>query len=206
MFDQYLNKDSLLSVVPVYDFDVSDLISADSYNETKILERFQLYDKKSQGLLIKCAIHIAVIGSGNRTFGKIRDGKDVLDISDIFTNLKIPYNKGMNEKYDPDTLSPRRLVRLLRFHIQEFITKSKRPSYLWTKYAPKDMPFDQCFPGAEHLVTDPIQAGQLLTVYGNIDTRLNTRFTERLTRVFIARGIWNKELDDVYRSGKSKPK
>jgi len=187
---QYLGSVDLLKVIPLVEVHVDDLISADSYNETELLAKFNLLDKGAKELLIKCAIHISIIGSGNKTYGSIRHGNEVLEIKSIFAKYGIVYNKNINEKYEKNQLSARRLVRLLRFHIQQFIKQSKRPSYLWLKYSDRDPDMmDICFPGGEHLVENIKQAEYLLNTYKNLDAILNTKFKQRLERVYIARGI-----------------
>jgi len=134
---QYLNKDILLNGVNFIDFPSSDLISTDTYNEEDILNNFTKINKQGQILLLKATIHIGIIGSGNKTFGAIRNDNQVLQIEDIFKKYDILYNKKINEKYDKGSLSARRLVRLLRYHIQQFIRNTKRPSYLYLKYSKK---------------------------------------------------------------------
>jgi len=188
---QYLDKEQLLTDISYYDTKTDDLISADSYNEELIMNKFNSYDKEIQELLLKCAIHISIIGAGNRTYGSIRDkNNNVIEIKQIFSKYNILYNKNINEKYSKDILSARRLTRLLRFHIQKFILINKRPSYLWLKYSNhnKEM-VEICFPGGEHLVDTKEQAIYLLETYKYLDSCLNTKFEKRLERVFIARKI-----------------
>jgi len=189
---QYLNKDILLSSVKFNDISTDSLISADTYNETKILENFLKNDIDAQKLLLKCAIHISIIGSGNKTYGSIRDDNDnVYNIKDIFQKYNVVYNKSIGEKYDDYTLSARRLVRLFRYQIQEFIIREKRPSYLWLKYSDKNIDKIQiCYPGAEHLIINKDDAYYLLGCYQKIDLLMKTEFVKRLYRVFIARGIF----------------
>jgi len=189
---QYLDRDNLLKSLPTVSVKLDDLISADSYNEEEIMLNLNKIDDEGKALLLKCAIHISIIGSGNRTFGSIRDkdGK-VLEIKTIFDKYKIIHNKNINEKYDKAALSARRLVRLFRFHIQKFIVETGKPSYLWQKYSEKKtemIPY--CFAGAEHLVETVEQANYLIQAYKEIDTRLNTKFVQRLERVLIARRIY----------------
>jgi len=192
---QYLDEKTLVASIFSYPVSNDDLISADSYNEEEIVKKFNTIDKLGQELLLKCAIHIAIIGSGNKTFGSIRnkDG-EVIEIKNIFNKYIINYNKNQNEKYDKNTLSARRLVRLLRFHIKKFINENNRPSYLWLKYSSreKDM-MSICFPGGEHLVENEQQAIYLLETYKGIDLSLKTQFCKRLERIFIARRILRPE-------------
>jgi len=191
MQGQYLDKPQLMGGIEYGKISVDDLISADSYNEQLIMDQFNKFDIEVRLLLLKCAIHISIIGAGNKTFGSIRvSDNDVQKIEDIFSKYKIKFNKNSQEKYGKDELSARRLVRLLRFHIQKFIIENKRPSYLWIKYSNKDQDkIGVCFPGAEHLVTVKEEAEYLLNVYKNVDNIFKTKFIDRLKRVYIARGI-----------------
>jgi len=120
---------------------------------------------------------------------EIQNG-NVVDIIVIFKRLGILFNKNINEKYDSEFISSRRLIRLLRYHIKTFIEKTGRPSYLWFKYSDKnESKMNICFPGGEHLIETQEDAIYLLNTYSNLDTRQSTKFVERLTRVFIARNI-----------------
>jgi len=191
MENQYLDKEILNKAIEFNDITADSLISADNYNESKILNNFLKFNKDDQKLLLKCAIHTSVIGYGNRSYGAIRDdNNNVLNISDIYNRLSIQYNRNLNEKYEDDTLSLRRLIRLLRFQIQNFIITQNRPSFLWMKYSDKNLnKIAFCFPGAEHLIDNREDALYLMTAYGNVDKLLNTRFVPRLCRVFIAKGL-----------------
>jgi len=188
---QYLNKETLLKSIEYKSTLVAeDLITADSYNEDEIMKNYNSLDPEGKELLFRVAVHISIVGAGNRTFGSVRYSDKVYEIKDIFNKYKILYNKNQNEKYLKDSLSARRLVRLLRFHIQKFIIDTNRPSYLWSKYSANDVAMiPYCFPGAEHLVETEEQAKYLMNTYMNLDIALGTKFQKRLERVFIARKI-----------------
>jgi len=189
---QYLEKEQLIKSVNInIQIKVDDLITADSYNEEEIINSFNSIDSDGRELLLKAAIHIAVIGSGNRTYGAIRDkNNNVIEIKDLFNKYKILYNKNTGEKYQKNSLSARRLVRLLRFHIQKFIVETGKPSYLWLKYSDKNLKMiPYCFPGGEHIVETEEEAKYLFNTYAALDLALNTKFQKRLERVFIARRI-----------------
>jgi len=101
----------------------------------------------------------------------------VFEIKDIFSKYNIVFNRNINEKYDKDTLSARRLVRLLRYHIQNFILKTNRPSYLWLKYSDKNkLMIPICFPGGEHLVENEEQAIYMLNTYKMLDINFKNKF------------------------------
>jgi len=190
--NRYLDKETLLSNIEYKDIGSNDLISADSYNEDEIMNKYNSIDKDGQELLLKAAIHISIIGYGNRTYGMIRDkNNNILEIKDVFDKYHICYNRNISEKYDTDTLSARRLIRLLRYHIQKFIIETKRPSFLWIKYSDRnEKMMSICFPGGEHLVETQEEALYLYNTYKNIDSLMNSKFHTRLERIYIARRIF----------------
>jgi len=168
-----------------------DIISRDTYNETKLLTNFKKYDNDQQILILKCAIQISVIGSGNKTFGFIKINDKIIEITTIFDKLNIVYGKRENEKYNDDLITARRIVRLLRFHIQQFVIQNNRPSYLWTKYSMQDksmIPY--CFPGAEHLIENKEHGIYLYNTYKKLDDKLGTKFCDRLKRTYLARNLF----------------
>jgi len=190
---QYLKEDILLKEIPKIKISISDLGSTDTYHEEKILKKYLSIDKEGQILVYKSAIQLAIIGYGNKNYGFIRiNEKEIMNLVDIFKKYNIKYLEKINSKYTDDDLSVRRLLRLFRCQVQNFIVENNRPSYLWLKYGNKvnnDKYRSICFPGGEHLVNNPDEAAFLLETYGNLDTQLSTKFRQRLQRVFIARGI-----------------
>jgi len=148
--------------------------------------------------LQQCAIHIAIIGSGNRTYGSIRlkDGS-VVDIIDVFKKHQILCNNERNALLLKDTLTPRRLVRFYRYCTHIFIEKNNRPSYLWFKYSDHNEKYKNvCYPGAEHMVETKEEYEYIYNTYKNLDKIHGTSFCIRMQRVGIARGLitWQHEL------------
>jgi len=116
--------------------------------------------------------------------------KNVINLVDLFKKYQIKFQETQNAKYKNEELSARRLLRLFRFQIRDFIQLNKRPSYLYLKYSSKDLKYvNICFPGGEHLVKNQDEAIYLLNTYSNLDKIMNTKFVQRLQRVFIARGV-----------------
>ena len=187
---QYLDSAMLLDAFPTFEIKVEDLGSSDSYHERKIIDRILLMPKNEIRLLMKAAVQISIIGSGNRNFGFIRDDDQVIQIKDLFKRLNIAHENVQNSKLKEDDLTARRLVRLFRCQIQIFIKQTGRPSYLWFKYSKRDPTMiSYCFPGAEHLITEPNQIEYLYETYRKLDEQHGTQFQLRLQRVFIARGL-----------------
>lgn len=190
---QYLEKSDLMEASTGLSVNVQDLISADSYDETKLLQKFNSYDDNKKLLLFRAAVQIAIVGAGNHNYGAIRDANgNVKNLTEIFSECGVHHNMKVNEKYKDDDFSVRRLTRFFRFQISEFIKRNSRPSYLWRKYSDHNPDFAHiCFPGAEHLVETKQEVEYLMNVYKNLDGKLNTNFIIRLQRVFIARGLMN---------------
>jgi hypothetical protein len=193
---QYLNKEILLNNIPNIHVTKDDLGSTDTYHEDKILKKYLSLSKDGQELVYKAAIQMSVIGFGNKNYGFIRlNEKDIITLIDLFKKYNIKYNEKLNSKYTDDELSARRLIRLFRYQIQKFIIENKKPSFLWNKYANKTNQeyISICFPGGEHVLETIDQAEFLLNTYGALDQQMNTKFRERLKRVFIARKILSPE-------------
>jgi len=191
-FNNILTEKILVNEINVKDFDINDLISSDNYNETKILKKLKSYNDETLQLLYKCTLQMAIIGYGRKNYGSIRVNDKVMTVVEIFDRLKIKYNENQNSLYNDDDLSARRLLRIFRYQIQNYIETHRRPSFLWFKYSDKSVKeyYKFCFPGGEHLVENIEQANFMMKTYGNVDNRLGTKFCDRLTRVFIAMGIY----------------
>jgi len=187
-FIPYLRSDELftrLNVVPI-----DDLISIDSYNETAILNKVLTYSPEEQKILYQISLQVAIIGVGNRNYGKIKINGEVVDMITILKKMQLSYNKNQNSLYKEDELSPRRLTRLFRAHISDYIQKTKRPSYLWFKYSNKDQKYVSiCFPGGEYLDLTKEEYKYLYELYSNVDARLNTTFKTRIERIALVRGF-----------------
>jgi len=189
---QYKTKEQLLKDLPneIIDFPVTDLIKTDTYHEQKLIETFKLYKPDIQKQLMKCAIHIALIGAGRKNYGKIVDNGIEQNINDIFKQTKIRHENDQNTKLNENELTARRLVRLLRYQIQKYIITKNEKSYLFTKYSNHDENFRTiCFPGAEHLIMTKKEADFLLQTYNKLDETLGTKFCQRLKLIFQAREI-----------------
>jgi len=195
--DNYLDFDRLTKELPIRDVNINDLVSADSYNETKILKKMETIEEPDKILLCKAAIQMAIVGYGKKNYGAIRlNNKEILPLKTLFERFKIRHMDKNDALYAEDELSARRLIRLHRYNIQNFIKEQKKPSYLWTKYSIKKPEFSHCcFPGAEHLIENQDEALYLLDTYKNLDLRMNTKFCVRIQRVFIARNVFKP--DDI---------
>jgi len=139
-----------------------------------------------------CAIQMAVIGYGNKLFGEFKVGEETHKIVNIFKENGIKSDLVKSAKLEVDDLTPRRLIRFFRYHIRDFIVQTNRNSYLWRKYSDRDDEFKNIHPGMEHYLNpkeNDVLAAYLLKTYMNMDKRNDTLISERIIRVFEARGF-----------------
>jgi len=194
--NSFFTEEQLNQYAPYGNYQITSLISADSYDEEAILKSINDLGLEAAKLLQQCALQIAIIGAGNKSFGAIRlDNEDVIPLINIFRKYNIRYENIINSKLDKGELTPRRLMRFYRHCTKAFIQRNNRPSYLWLKYSDHNQEFrDICFPGAEHLVTTKQEYNYLCEVYKCVDQRLGTSFHIRLQRVGIARGLYDPSI------------
>ena len=188
---KYLTKAELIEIESVVKgIKDGDLISSASYDESEILKKLNTFSADELLKLGKCTIHVAIIGAGGKNFGKIMHDGEILEISDIFDEFDIKYSMDIDEKYEVDTLTARRLVRVFRFATKRYIEEKKIESYLWKKYSTKNKKYISiCFPGSEHFIEKEDEVKYLLSTYEKMDETLNTKFVERMKRVFDARNV-----------------
>jgi len=202
---QYLDDTELKLSLPIYDIKVDDLGATDTYNETKIVAKIKELGDANIKLLYKAALQIAIIGSGNKNYGFVRDDSgNIVTLDAIFKKCNVLYLNDQNAKLKDDTLTARRLTRVYRYHIQRFIRDTGKTSYLFNKYGDKIIATKDthlitiCFPGAEHMIKTKEEIEYLILTYKNLDEamvvnkrQLNFSFSERIRRVLIARNLIN---------------
>jgi len=185
---QYLSERELSAELGDSQSNHINLISQDSYDDREVLKSV----KKSgmTGELLACTIQIAVVGFGNKSFGKVIYKSHELDVKTIFDKCHVSYKNTLNSKLQPGDLTPRRLIRLFRYQIQSYIQKTGKQSYLSKKYYRGDEKNSYIiFPGAESVITNESDAKELILAYTELDKRLNTAICERIKRVFTARSV-----------------
>lgn len=176
-----------------YDFSNFKLVVTDTYDESEVAKTIDSIGKEICGII---AIQLAIVGLGNKNYGKIIYQDDVIDLEEFFVKNNIIYKSLLGTQLEPGTLTPRRLIRFYRFLVREFITKTNKPSYLFKKYCPiQDLKFTNViYPGFEHIATpetDIENATLLLQTYMILDSRQvpQTSISERIKRVLLARGF-----------------
>jgi hypothetical protein len=164
------------------------LNTTSTYDEKVMLERIKTIEKPER--LMYVAIQLSLVGWSGDNLGIVTlEGEDVL-IKELFDELGFKYSNPQGAKLSESDVTPSRLVRLFRFHIHDFIRRSKEESFLYKKYCYDDeISPTVIFPGAEHMIKSKEDCRVLLETYMNMDASLGSRFTERCRRVFKARGI-----------------
>jgi hypothetical protein len=192
----FYEEKELLQELVTREVTIDELGRTDTYDEKKLLEKIKKLSAEETVLLYKIALQVAIVGAGNKNYGYvIVDGKEV-DLVALFSRFNIKYGNQENTKLNSDDFTPRRIVRIFRYHIRKFIETTGKQSYLWAKYADKHNKRNSniCFPGAEYLVKSREEALFLLNTYKNVDDMHKTQFSKKMNTVFVARNIIN--IDD----------
>jgi len=137
------------------DYKIFNLVSTDTYNEYELKETIINIGKEVCGAI---AIQLAVVGYGNKSYGKVRFMEKEIDIDLFFKKNNIKSDLSINAKLKSGDVTPRRLIRFFRFLIKDYIEKnSDCQTYLFKKYCldKNDQTRAFIFPGFEH-AAEPI--------------------------------------------------
>lgn len=186
MANSYLSEGDLnfhLATVEV------ELIGSDTYDEVLLLKKIMSKDVEH---LYCCALSMAITGFGNKSFGKYKLKGFLYDVSDVMKKNGILLHTKLNDKIEPDDVTPKRLCRIFRFEISNHLRVTGIKGFLWRKYSRGiDIPSYLCFPGAEHFI-DSDNYLKLLEVYKNLDSDLNTTFAPKIVFIYQARNLYVK--------------
>jgi hypothetical protein len=200
---QYFDDVNFNSFFPLENNDFYEKISlvvTDSYNEEKIKESiFRIGIEEC----IAVSIQLAIVGYGQKTYGKFCFQEKEVDILSFFKKNNIKIDSTLGTKLDESDLTPGRIIRFCRFYIQKFIEKTGKESYLYKKYCLVKTNQEyriKIFRGCEYLMVpgedEEIVTG-LVKTYLELDSRLNANITERIKRVLLAKGFTSPFLDSI---------
>jgi len=190
VLESFLNKEKLEEVKP--DYALIKLISTETYNEPELFNEIKKIGKDICGAI---AIQLAIVGYGNKKYGEVKIGHKVINIQDFFNLHNITTKSELGTKLTPNTLTPRRLIRIYRYSIEEFLIKNPLiQSYLYKKYCYEKTEKNRCFifPGFENMaipIIDDSKVLVLLKVYKNVDDKKSTNISEKIKRILTARGF-----------------
>jgi hypothetical protein len=163
-------------------------MSQDSYNETEIMNSIKATSKEDE--LCMAAINMACVGYGNRRYGNFKHKGTIIDIANLLTNCGVKLGLPKDAKLKDEDLTPQRLCRAFRHNIQKYIVANKFETYLFRKYSSQDPKYlHLMFRGAEYLDDlNPDECAYLMETYATMDEKLNLNISERIKRVFQAKG------------------
>jgi hypothetical protein len=158
-----------------------------SINEVACAQK--VIDSGDEKIFLACALQLAIVGYGNKKLGSVEvDGTDY-DIKEFFESRGVDCSMDVGQDMDEDMLTPRRVVRIFRYQIRDYIIEKNVQSYLFRKYGEEGDSHECVFPSAEYLVESRLSAAPLLTAYQNLDERRGTNFYERAKAVLTARKL-----------------
>jgi len=165
------------------------LVSTDTYSDEEIYAA--ILETGKAELLACAAIQMCVVGFGNKIYGSFKYKDVTYDVLKLFDECNVKCNLTLTSKIEAHELTPRRLQRFFRFHVYQFLEKNKTiKPYLWRKYSTRIEKFrSTTFPGAESLILNDDEVNYLLETYRFLDQRNNTKISDRIHRVFEARGL-----------------
>jgi len=194
MAKRYLSDADLQDFVSLVSLESFVPMSQDSYNETLIREA--IVKTKKEAELCMAAINMACIGYGNKKYGNFKFKEVVYNIAELLTNNNVKIGLSKDAKLADGDLTPQRLCRFYRVQIREFIETNKFETYIFRKYSDHNVQFANIlFRGAEYLELDNDQREYLTSVYQTMDGKLQTNLTDRINRVFQAKGLIRRTFE-----------
>jgi len=192
--NKYVAAQDLMRAFGVYEIDVTfEPMSQDSYNEVAIIEAIKATGRVQE--LLYCAINMACIGYGNKRFGNFKLANLVKEIQPILQACGVKTTLARDAKLSESDLTPQRLCRAFRQHIKQYLADHPTfTSYMFKKYSDQDLKFRTVlFRGSEYLDNlNQDEVAAILHVYSQMEDRFSLNMSERVRRVFQAKGYLAK--------------
>jgi len=193
LIKRYLNEDNL-KTLSIKNYNVIEIVSNDTINEELLANKILKSEYKEE--LLAATLQLSIAGFARNNYNQYKYKGVLKEMKDLFRKADVHYDNSIQSKIDEGVLTPRRLQRIFRYQVKEFLEINKHiTSFLFNKHGENKMEFRSiCFPNAEHLVTSKLEAQYLYDVYKRLDHNLEERnlqhgFCLRAKRVFLARGI-----------------
>jgi len=168
-----LNLDVSFAVVPQ---------SQDTYNESELLEEVQ---KQGVQECFMIGLSFAIIGTVKGNYGTVKTPEKEYKIADLLQKVSAVHGSS-GDKLESKTITPKRMARLFRYKISEYILATHRVSFLVRKYNPDAEHPHLCFPGAEYMVSEE-ESKDLKKAYAALDNLHQTKFLFRITQIIAVR-------------------
>jgi len=162
------------------------LMSNLKYDENQLVEKIKENDVDE---LCIVSLQLAVHGFGNREYGQVTINNVVKKVTDIFDENNVQYNNNSGMQLEADVMTPKRLVRVFRYQISEYLKLNPEiETFLFRKYATEGESW-YIFPGSEYLVEELEHVDNLLQTYENMDDRLGTDFVKKIKNILVSRKV-----------------
>jgi len=187
---KYVAAQELLRAFEGYEIDATFIpMSQDSYNEAEVIAAIKATGRGQE--LLYCTINMACIGFGNKRFGNFKLLSQIKDIQAILQSCGVKIALQRDAKLAEADLTPQRLCRAFREQIRKFLLDHPDFStYMFRKYSDQDERMRPIlFRGSEYLdglKAEEVQA--ILSVYSRMEERFQLNMSERVRRVFQAKG------------------
>jgi len=194
---KYLTEAEFIQIVGIINI-TEDFkpMSQDTYNETAVAKAIADTGKVEQ--LCMAAINMACVGYGNKRYGSFKYKESVVEISKLLSDAGVKLALQKDAKLKENDLTAQRLCRAFRVQIRDYLVTSKFETYLYRKYSDHNPKFAHLlFRGAEFL--DDLKAEEvtyILDTYARMDSRTNLEISNRITRVFQAKGYLKRVVSD----------
>jgi hypothetical protein len=167
-------------------------MSQDSYNEAAILK--SILDSGKKVDLLMAAINLACVGFGNRKYGQFKLRDKLIEIAILLAAAGVKYGLTKDAKLLESDLTPQRLCRAFRHHIKAYIEETKYETYIFRKYSTHDAQYASIlFRGSEYLEDlRKDEVDYILQTYEAMDAKTNLNLSDRIIRVFQAKGYIRK--------------
>jgi hypothetical protein len=142
------------------------------------------------------AINMSCIGYGGQKYGLFKLKNEIIDIATLLKSCNVKLNLPKDSKLAETDLTPQRLCRAFRNHTRAYIREKGFETYLYRKYTNHNPKFAEiCFRGAEYLDDlKPDEIEYLKELYLRLDHERGTQVTDRIQRVFQAKGYQERKV------------
>lgn len=166
-----------------------ELVSMSSYCESSVKDTASKIDKRN--ILFPIACQLAIVGWGCKTFGVVKVAGEEIDIKEYFQEIGVIWNSSRDDQISEGDLTPKRIVRIFRFEISEWLLSYKGESFLVRKYGGRAVRKYKAFmfPGSEYLVEEKHHVEALLLCYQKMDSVRGTDFSGRIQNILSIRGL-----------------